>query len=383
MPVRRILLIGGGHCHLEVLRRFALRPDSGVDVTLLTPNALAPYSGMLPGLVAGHYTIPESHIDVPTLAHWAGARLICDHAIELDLYTRIVRLAEGNVEPFDLLSIDIGSTPDVSVRGVREHAICIRPIERFLGSWAGLETDAAAGRVRTVAVVGGGAAGVEMLLAMQFRLAQKLGAEAPRFALVTDLPHLMMNYPPGVRRRFGKLLVARDVVLHTGSAAAAVEHGAVILADGKRIAADRVVWATSASVAPWLAASTLACDARGFVRVNASLQSVSDPFVFAAGDCASKVGARQPKSGVVAVREGAPLAANLRHAVRQEPLARYVPPPRVLSMVTTGPRYAVASWGPVAANGEWVWRWKDRIDRAYVARFRPAALPGLGHGPRQ
>ena len=382
MPVRRILLLGGGHSHLEVLRRFALRPDASIEITLLTPNALAPYSAMLPGLVAGHYGIAESHVDLPALAHWAGARLICDRAVELDLYTRIVRLGEGHVEPFDLLSIDIGSTPDMSVRGVRDHAIGIRPVDRFLAAWASLEATAAAGGVRTVAVVGGGAAGVEMLLAMQFRLAQKLGAEVPRFTLITDEPHLMMEHVPSVRRRFGKLLVARDVVLHTGSAATAVEPGAVVTANGRRIAADCVVWATSASAAPWLSASTLACDERGFVRVNASLQSVSDPFVFAAGDCASQEGLQRPKSGVIAVRQGAPLAANLRHAAHQETLVRHRPPRRAMSMVTTGPRFAVASWGPVEAYGEWVWRWKDRIDRAFVARYRPPAPPGLGPGPR-
>jgi selenide, water dikinase len=382
VSIRRILLIGGGHSHLEVLRRFALRPAPGIDITLVTPNAQTPYSGMLPGLIAGHYGIADSHVDLPALARWAGARLVCDRAVELDLYTRIVRLAEGNVEPFDLLSIDIGSTPDMSIRGVREHAISIRPIDRFLVAWASLEVDAAAGRVRTIAVVGGGAAGVEMLLAMQFRLAQTLGAEAPRFALVTDLPHLMMNYPPSVRARFGKLLVAREVVLHTGNAATAVECGAVITTTGRRIAADRVVWATSGRPASWLAASTLACDERGFVRVNASLQSVSDPFVFAAGDCAVQEGARQPRSGVIAVRQGPSLAANLRHAARQQALARHISPRRVMSMVATGPRHAMVSWGPIGASGEWVWRWKDRIDRRYVARYRPSPLPGTRNGGR-
>lgn len=370
MPQRRILLIGGGHSHLEVLRRFALRPDSATELTLVSPNALNSYSAMLPGLIAGHYGIADSHIDLAALAHWAQARFVCDRVVELDLYTRIVRLAEGSVEPFDLVSIDIGSAPDMSAPGAREHAIGIKPIDRFLAAWNVLEADAAAGRVRTVAVVGGGAGGVEMLLAMQYRLAQALGEDAPRFALITDQPHLMAQHTPSVRKRFGKMLVARDVVLHTGSAAVAVENGAVITASGRHIAADRVVWATSASAEPWLATSSLACDERGFVRVNRFLQSVSDPFVFAAGDCASQDDQTRSKSGVFAVREGPPLAANLRHAVRHEPLQPFAPQQRLLSIIVTGARHAVASWGPVEADGEWVWRWKDRIDRGYIARYR-------------
>jgi selenide,water dikinase len=375
MPQRRILLIGGGHSHLEVLRRFAQKPESAIELTLISPNALTPYSGMLPGLIAGHYTVADSHIDLVALAHWARARFVCDRVVELDLYTRIARLAEGGIEPFDLVSIDIGSAPDSSVPGAREHAIGVKPVDRFLSAWATLQTDAIGGRVRTIVVVGAGAGGVEALFAMQFRLTQTMGDEAPRFALVTDQPHVLPEHAPSVRKQLGKLLIARDVVLHTGSGAVAVEAGAVVTANGRHVAADRVVWATSASAAPWLAASSLDCDARGFVRVNSHLQSVADPFVFAAGDCASLETAPRPKSGVFAVREGPPLAANLRRAARHESLVSYAPQRQALSLITTGTRCAVASWGPFAAEGEWVWRWKDRIDRNFCARYRPSVGP--------
>jgi len=157
MTVRRILLVGGGHGHLEVLRRFAQQPDPGIELTLASPNALCPYSSMMPGFIAGHYGVAESHVDLPALATWARARYVCDRAVELDLYTRIVRLGEGGVEPFDLMSLDIGSSPDLSVPGVREHALPLCPADRFLAGWTKLEADAAAGTVRTVAVVGDGA----------------------------------------------------------------------------------------------------------------------------------------------------------------------------------------------------------------------------------
>lgn len=369
MPIRRILLIGGGRSHLEVLRRAALAPDPGVELTLVTPNALALHKAMAPGFVAGHYGMADSHIELPALARWARARLVCDRAVELDLYTRIVRLAEGGVEPFDLASLDIGSESDLSAPGAREHALPLCPLDRFLAAWPMLEADVARGDVRTVAVVGGSAEGIEMLLAMQHRLAQTQGADVPRFALVAETPHILPDHVASVRRRIGRILIARDVVLHTGSVIAAVDAGAIITASGRRIAADRVVWATATSVAPWLGAASLDCDGRGRVRVNASLQSVSDPFVFAAGSCAIQEGA--PSPAVLARNTGASLATNLRHAARHEPVVPCTPRRSLLSIITTGPRHAIASWGPIGIHGERVWQWKDRLDRRYVARFRP------------
>jgi selenide,water dikinase len=373
MTVRRILLIGAGQGHLEVLRRFAQRPDAAIELTLASPNVLSPYSAMLPGIIAGHHETATSHIDLPLLAGWARSRFVCDRAMELDLYTRIVRLASGGIEAFDLLSLDIGPSPDVSVPGSREHALPLHPSVAFLEGWAMLETDAAEGRVRTVAVVGNGAAVVELLLAMQFRLATELGESAPRFALITEAPHVAPEQIPAVRKRLGKLLVARDVVLYTGGAIRSVLPGGLVLTTGRRIAADRVIWATPAAGAPWLAASSLACDAHGFVRINASLQSVSDPFVFAVGDCATPDVALAQRTGVPAAREGAALAENLRRAARREPLVVSKPRQGRLSVITTGPRHAVASWGPVMSEGERIWRWKDRADRAYLARYRPPA----------
>jgi selenide,water dikinase len=225
--------------------------------------------------------------------------------------------------------------------------------------------------VRTIAVVGSSAAVIEMLLAMEHRLARAAGENVPRFALITEAPHVLHEHTPAMRKRIGKILIARDIVLYAGSAVAAVEPGAVVTSTGRRIAADRVIWATPAAGAPWLASSSLACDAHGFVRVSASLQSVSDPFVFAVGDCATRDGAPHLKGRAFAARDGAPLAANLRRAARHEPLVDVRPRQRSMSVITTGPRHAVAAWGPVISDGERIWRWKERVDRAYLARYHP------------
>ena len=379
---QRVLLVGGGHSHVEVLRRFALQPDPSVALTLVSPDPATPYSGMLPGLIAGHYTHDEAHIALAPLARWAGARLVVDRVEALDPYTKTVTLGSGRHEAFDFMSVDVGSAPDTRIPGALAHALPVKPVAGFLAAWARIQADAAAGFVRTIGIVGGGAAGVEVLLAMQWQLTQTLRAAVPRFALVTDQPALLPQHPPVVRARFGRLLVERGVVLHLASAAVGVEAGGVLVTEGRRISVDRIVWATAAAAQPWPALAGLACDERGFIRIDDQLRSTSHPFVFAAGDCAAQEGHPRPKSGVFAVRQGPPLAANLRRAAHDAPLQRYVPQRNALALITTGDRHAIASRGPFVAEGAWVWRWKDWIDRRFMAKYVvPAPAPGRPAAP--
>jgi selenide,water dikinase len=227
--------------------------------------------------------------------------------------------------------------------------------------------------VRTIGVVGGGAAGVEMLLAMQWHLRSTLRASAPRFTLVTDAPALLAEFPAAVRKKFGRVLVEREVVLHLASPVVAVEPGSIVIERGRRVAVDRVVWATAASAQRWPQAAGLDCDRQGFITLDAMLRSTSHPFVFAAGDCATQDDHPRPKSGVFAVRQGPPLATNLRRAARGEPLVPYAPQRRALALISTGDRHAIAVRGPFVAEGDWVWRWKDRIDRRFMAQYVPPA----------
>ncbi len=372
--IHRVLLAGGGHSHIEVLRRLAEEPAPALAVTLVSPYAEMLYSGMLPGVIAGHYALDDARIPLAPLAERARAGFLRDHVVALDLYTRAARLASGAIEPFDLLSLDVGSMPAMALPGAMQHAVGVRPFEAFLSAWDALQSDAALGRIRTVAMVGGGAAGVEVLLAMHHKLTQTLGTSAPRLTLVTDQPQVAPTHASGVRTRLGRLLVSRQVVLHRGSAAVGVEAGAVLLADGRRIAADRIFFATTAMAQPWLASSGLAGDAQGFVRADSHLRSISHPFVFASGDCASFEGSPRPRSGVFALRDGAPLAANLVRAARNEPLIRHATQKLGLALITTGSKHAIASRGRWVFDGEWVWRWKDRIDRGFIERHRASAI---------
>jgi len=370
--VKRLVLVGGGHAHVEVLRRFGRAPAPGVELVLVSPHPLTPYSGMLPGLVAGHYDHAAVHIDLEHVCRFAGARFLQTRAAGVDPRRRVATLADGSALEFDSVSLDVGSAPATAgVPGAAEHAAGVKPVDRFLRAWDAWRERARAGALRRLLVVGGGAAGVEIVLAMQYRLAGEGGfAGAVQCALATDVDRLLPMHPPRVQAILARILGERGVRLHLSTAAARIEPGAMVAATGERIEADAIVWATGAAAPPWLRETGVALDAAGFVAVNESLQSISAENVFAAGDCAAMLGHPRPRSGVFAVRQGPPLAANLRAALEGRPLARYVPQAHALALVSAGDRYAVAARGRWAAEGRWAWRWKDWIDRRFVARYR-------------
>ena len=382
-PVRTdILLVGGGHAHVEVLRRFGMAPVPGVRLTLAVRDMATPYSGMLPGLVAGAYSHDEAHVDLAPLAAFAGARLAHGAVTGLDL-DRNEALIDGRPAlAFDLVSLDIGSAPSPAGIDGAERALPVKPVDRFLERWAEVEGRAveAGGRFRLV-TVGAGAGGVELTLALKRRLAARLAergmsAEGLQLTVVSDRREVLPAYGRAARRRVGAALHRSGIEPRTGARAAAVEPDGVLMETGERLAADAVVLATPAAPAGWVAASGLAVDERGFVEVGQDLRSRSHPRVFAAGDIAAFGAWPLPKSGVFAVRQGPVLAENLRRlATGSGALLPYKPQKRTLALISTESGQAVASWGPFAAAGGWAWRWKDRIDRRWMDRYRD--LPAM------
>ena len=392
--LRDILLVGGGHSHVGVLRHFGMNPLPGVRLTLVCTDAHTPYSGMLPGYVAGHYDFDAVHIDLGRLASFAGARFVCAEVIGIDRGSHKVLLRDRPPMAYDRLSINIGSTPQVGqVPGAAEYAVPVKPIFQFNQRWLALlqRVRSHAGPLR-IAVVGGGAGGVELLLAMQHRLRSEMrqmqrDPDALSFALFTADATILPTHNAGVRRRFTAVLRARAVQVTTGAAVQLVQQHRLQTTQGRWFDADEIVWVTQAGGAAWLARSGLALDERGFVRVNDHLQSVSDPHVFAAGDVASIEQRPLEKAGVFAVRMARPLALNLRRSLRDQPLQHYRPQRRWLALVSTGDRYAVASRGALGFAGAWVWRWKDWIDQRFMRRFSefPAMDPSAtqtGRGDR-
>ena len=372
---QHLVLVGGGHSHVHVIKAFGLKPPPDVRVSVISRDRFTPYSGMLPGLIAGHYKFEDAHIHLARLADFAGADLIEDEVNGIDPRAKRVFYGDGNSVDYDFVSINIGSTPGMTaIEGASEHAIPVKPIGQFLDKWKRLresivESD---GRLR-IGIVGGGAGGVELVLAMQYRLGQLVAAHSlagvPKFKLITAAPELLEGQARSAARRFMRILKERWISIEPSFHVTRVDADGVGDAAGRRISLDRVLWVTDAAPAAWISESGLATDGQGFLSVTDTLQSASHESVLAAGDIASMRNYPRPKSGVFAVRQGPPLTNNLRAALAGKPLRAYRPQTNVLSLIGTGDRYAVASRGRWSTEGRWVWRWKEWIDRRFMHRF--------------
>ncbi len=368
--MKRLVLLGGGHAHLHVLKALATQAMAGAQVTLVSPFPRQMYSGMVPGLVAGHYGLDEVSVALPPLAAAARVEFLETSATAVNANEKTVELLSGHTLAYDVLSLDTGPVMDRDlVRGARQHALFVRPIEHFNRLWTGL-LDLALTRALDVVVVGGGAAGVELVMALQYRLCSVAGTGA-RLSLVTGGTAPMPSHSIKVQARVKQALKRRNITVFEDTCLE-VRHGALLLGSGARLACDAPVMALGSSAPTWLAGSELALDEAGYVATGPTLQSTSHPDAFAAGDVASRVDVTHPRSGVYAVRAGPPLEANLRLHVGGGALLPYQPQPRSLNLLACGNRSAIASWGKWSIQGGWVWRWKDKIDREFVGRYRVA-----------
>lgn len=383
-----VVLVGGGHSHALLLHYWAKNPLPGVRLILVSDRPYAPYSGMLPGHVAGFYSFEDCHISLPHLAQRAGAEFRCDRVVGLDLSQNHIHCEQGPPLPFTWLSLNIGSTPHrTHIPGVAHHTISPKPVPDFLRAWHHiLETASQPSPPhQRLVVVGGGAGGVELLLAMQTRLAQVAQTHSPSnplasFTLLHRGSHLMTGHNPKVQACFHRLLQARGVQVYLNHSVDRIEvahphnptAGFTLHTDqGLTVQGDRIIWAVEAIAPTWLHTAGLATDDRGFVLVGDTLQSLSHPHIFASGDIAHQHHHPRPKAGVFAVRQARPLYQNLRRVLQQRPPRSFRPQAQILALVGDAQGRAVASkgnlyWPPSPA----LWWWKDWIDRRFMALFQ-------------
>lgn len=363
---KRLVLVGGGHAHLSVLRALAKTRPAGLDVVLITPSKYQNYSGMLPSWVAGHYTQAQCQVDLGPLVQAAGARLVLDQIVGMDAARRCVGFTHGPHVEYDLLSLDVGSETDTSwLETLGDKLLPVKPLDNFFANWPRILAMAKAKKNYRLVVVGGGAAGVEMALAAQ-QAFNHAGFDG-QVDLVASESGLLPGHAKGVQTRVQRFAERSGLGLHFARGVGA-EDG-VLLADGRLVPADQVIAATGARPAVWLGLSKLGLDERGYILVDKYHRSMSHPNVFAAGDVCARPDTAMSRSGVYAVHAGPVLAENLMAAINGGALRPYNPKRRSLYLLSCGPQYAVASWGPWSAEGQWVWRWKDWIDRGFIRRF--------------
>ena len=381
--VKDLVLIGGGHAHVYVLKSLAMNPCEGARVTLIAKDLHTPYSGMLPGLVAGHYSWEETHVDLEPICRSGNFRIIHDEAVGIDHANKRVLMRSGRPGVrFDVCSVDVGITPRASdVAGANEHATPVKPIFGFNARWeAMLARVLEGGKKCDVCVVGGGAGGAELALSMRYRMREELKKRGldenlAAFTLVTR-GKLMPSHAKGVRKTFLKVFDEAGVRVIEDDGVARAESKTLVLQSGREINADECIWCTQAGAAKWLKESTdLALDDDGFIAVNATLESTSHQHVFAAGDVANVLKHPRPKAGVFAVRQGPPLDKNIRRALLGKSLVDFTPQELFLGLITIGGKSAVLSYGNYAFGGigpvgERLWRWKDKIDRKWMKMYQ-------------
>lgn len=378
MTSKHLVLVGGGHAHVFVLEAFARAPMPGVTVTLVTKEPMAPYSGMLPGFVAGHYALAECLIDVARLCRKAGVRLIEGAAIGIDRDARRLHLADGTSLPYDVLSLDVGITPDVDeIAGAAEHALLVKPVSTFAPKWqAFVDRAQKAGGPRDIVVVGGGAAGVELVLAARNRLTAAQSwpdrqSDPFRYTLIAGAG-ILPSHPARAQRLARAALVENGISIIDDDTAVAITPTHIRLRSGRDIACETAIVSTKAKAPTWFASTGLARTAGGYLALRPTLQTLTDEDIFAAGDCATVIEHPRPKAGVFAVRQGPVLAHHVRRHLQTGLLAPYIPQKDFLTLVSLGDKTAIASRGSLAAAGHWAWLLKDWIDRRFMARFNRA-----------
>ena len=375
---KSLVLVGAGHSHAIALKQLGMNPIPGVQLTLITETTHTPYSGMLPGHVAGYYSIDDCHIDMRPLTQYANTRLFVDLVIGLDLARQQVICGHRPPVPYDILSINIGSTPaKANAIGAEKYAIPSKPIRSFLNRWHQVveAVQHHPDRPWTLAIVGGGVGGVELSLNMRSRLHHILTAAGqPTTNLTIHLfqrgPTLVPDLNAKARQLLSKNLVKQGIRLHLEQQVTEVQSDRLFCQSGLELACDRVFWVTQASAQPWISASGLATDERGFIALKDTLQSQSHPNVFAAGDIAAVTAYPRPKAGVFAVRQGKPLYDNLRRMLLGQSPKPFKPQKDFLRIIGTGSKSAVACKWTWAWESPWMWKWKEWIEFRFMAKFR-------------
>lgn len=354
-----LLLVGGGHAHLGVLRQWLEQsPPAGLPgrrIGLLNPEPYAWYSGMLPGLLAGRYQPEQCRVPLQGLCRASGVELVSGSVASLQAQTGELTLEDGRQLAANWLSLNVGSLPKaLPTESADMQVLPVKPFGTFLDTWQHWQVSP-----KPLAILGGGPAGVELALAM--------APGVPQLTLISA-GSLLAGHPPKLRERARRHLAKAGVPVQEGVAVDALRGDSLWVGERQVWSGPRLILATGASPLPWLASTGLACDAQGFIRIGATLQSESHPQIFAAGDCASLN--HTLRNGVYAVRQGPVLAFNLAAALSGQPLRAYVPQRRALALLADGQGGALLSWSQLTAEGRWLGRWKDYLDRSFIHRHQ-------------
>lgn len=373
LPDRDLVLLGLGHTNAHVLRMWRMKPLAGVRLTCVSDYPIATYSGMLPGTLAGLYTPERMHIDLVRLCAAAGARLLHADVSGLDRANPRLLCRDRPPIPFDVLSIGVGSVPKGAAEHAGEAVLPIKPMQTFIARLderlARLSQEAGE-RTAQIAVVGGGAGGVEITFCLPSHLQRNCPALRYQLTLIDGGDEIMPGAAAGAIKLVRRELAARGVQLLLKQSVEQVADGQISLADGTTRPADLTIWATGAQPPPLLAVLNLPVDERGFLLVRPTLQTVADLPIFAVGDSGTCPERPRPKAGVYAVRQGPVLWENVQRMLGGRPLVEFRPQQKFLSLMATGDHRAILSYRGLAAHARWCWKLKNYIDSRFMDKYQ-------------
>ena len=311
---KTIVLLGIGHTNAHVVQQWASNPIAGCKLVCISKFPTATYSGMLPGTLGWQFSDGEMRIDLQALTTCAGAGLILAETSGLDLQAGEIQFADHRPIRFDVLSIGVGSMPvDWQKHCHSPLLVPVKPMQTFLSRLDTHLSDAQAvgGEPLRVTIVGGGVASIEIALCLHEQCRKRHLREIT-IEIFTRGDHVAEGMNGRSVRRLERLLQRRGIAIRPGHRVTEVNQVDLTTEDGRRHRSDCVIWATSAAAPLVLGRLGLDTDERGFIATRDTLQSLSDPRVFAVGDAGTIIQSPAPKAGVYAVRQSPVLWHNLR-----------------------------------------------------------------------
>jgi NADH dehydrogenase FAD-containing subunit len=366
---KHLVFVGGGHAHLMALKNLSAFISRGHRVTLISPSPYHYYSGMGPGMLGGSYQPWEAHFHIERLAKDRGASFIRDKVVTFDPPAHRLILRSGQYVQYDVVSFNTGSTVPVQPLSKEPHdnVIAVKPVVNLLRARNGIVKAARGGKVSNFAVIGGGAAGVEVSGNLWRLLHEQRGKG--RIVLIAG-ERLMPSAPEKVRRFAAESLRGRDIEIIEGNMVESVERGMVTLNDQKTIDFDIAFVATGVRPASIFLDSGIPTGPDGGMLVNARLQSVAHPNVFGGGDCISLEGHKLAKVGVYAVRQSSILLQNLLAALDGGEMMTFTPQAHYLLIFNMGNGRGILWKENRVFRGRLAYLLKDYIDRRFMKTFQ-------------
>ena len=367
MAEKNLVLIGGGHSHILLLKKMGMKPIKGLNITLVTPDPELVYTGMLPAAILGAYSFDQIKIDLIKLSKFAKCRIVFSYVNKINLDRKEIHLGERTPIEFDMLSLDIGINYQLNnIPGSEKFSIPVKPFDNFIYNWNKFVLNLKASvNIPKLSIIGAGAAGCELALCINYKI-KSLGLK-PIINLI-DKNDIAGNLPNKAKNKILKLLNENNIRLLDNINISHINKGRIHCEDGEIISSDLILSAAGGKPQNWLSETGLYLE-EGFISINQCLQSTSHDFVFAAGDCASIVSNPNQKAGVFAVRAAPFLYQNIRNYISSKKLIKYNPQKFFLQALTIDNKKALLFWGNFFLYGTLPWIFKDFIDRSFVNKF--------------